>query len=146
MDAPTTATPFPNWKFVVFRTTPRHRISPDHQLATERAIARRRQAGPDFDLISNRLYEILNGNFTKARLMSLAGKMAAIKGVKVDRDAKRVKDSLICWFCEHCKDYIMTTAQSPPPPPPPTCLDLATADPIPQELWDAWEKDFPFFE
>jgi hypothetical protein len=142
------AIPLTNWKFVVFRTTPHQPILPAHELEIERANARRRQAGPEFEAMSNRLSEILNGNITKARLMSLAQKIAAIKGITVDREAKRLKDSLICWFCEHCKEEIM---HNRPPPPPPRVQDPVTisprpADLIPEELWAAWEKDFLLFE
>jgi hypothetical protein len=149
-ESQTIATPFPNWKFVVFRTAPRQRVLPAHELEVERANARRRQAGPDFDVISNHLCAMLNGHFTKPKLMSLAHRIAAIKGIPLDRDAKRLKDSLICWFCEHCKDEIMHNT-APVPARPPTVQDPGrvsqrTADLIPEELWAAWEKDFPLFE
>jgi hypothetical protein len=38
--------------------------------------------------------------------MRLAEKVAAQKQVKIDREAKRMKDSLICWFCENMGDLI----------------------------------------
>jgi hypothetical protein len=148
MDSGTLGVPFTNWKFAVFHTPPRPRICPVQELAAARAIARRRRAGPDFDLVSNRLYAILNGDITKTNLMSFAQKIAAIKGLKVDREAKRVKDSLICWFCENCKQYILGTPQQTPPPTIQHIVPASpkAADPIPEQLWDAWENDFPLFE
>jgi hypothetical protein len=81
-------------------------------------------------------------------LLSLARKIAALKGITLDRDAKRVKDSLICWFCEHCKEDIMNAAPQPVGPvrQNPVGAPSNTADPIPEELWAAWEKDFPVFD
>jgi hypothetical protein len=106
-----------------------------------RANARRRQAGRDYHEISIRLPVILGGNVSKLSLLKLARQIAKLKGIKLDRDAQRLKECLICWFCENCKDEIMRYAP-PSPPPPPISQGLPPAHPIPEEFWDRLEREF----
>jgi hypothetical protein len=105
-------------QFVVRRVPPRPRAPPNRQVEIARAMARKRGAGDDYNLIIKRLGEILRGDMTKPTLVAFAEKIAAIKSIKVDRQAIRAKDSLICWFCENCKDVILAYGRPNPPLPP----------------------------
>jgi hypothetical protein len=48
----------------------------------------------------------LGGRLTKTALMDLAQRISAQKGIKIDRCARRIKDGLICWFCENAQRIV----------------------------------------
>jgi hypothetical protein len=60
-----------------------------------------RNAGT-YSTISRWLTALLGKDqLTKSALLPIAEKIAQQLHVKIDRDAKRLKDSLICWICEN---------------------------------------------
>jgi hypothetical protein len=67
----------------------------------EAAIERRRRVGPSFDKMTKILNVMLNGQATCAELRRFATVLGGARGLKLDRLAKRTKECLICWFCEH---------------------------------------------
>jgi hypothetical protein len=67
--------------------------------------------------MSAALARMTDGKMTRQALLSLAVALARQKGIKLDRGAKRVKDALICWFCENCSEILggaMQPAEAPP--------------------------------
>jgi hypothetical protein len=48
----------------------------------------------------------LCSSFTKEELLRLAEKFERSKGVRIDRSAQRLKDCLVCWFCENCPELL----------------------------------------
>jgi hypothetical protein len=60
-----------------------------------------------FDRMSRILSAVLQGKTTKKALLHLAQAIATKKQIKIDRTAKRMKDGLICWFCEHATDLVI---------------------------------------
>jgi hypothetical protein len=75
-------------------------------------IERRRNNAAMFDKMTQILSIVTGGKLTKAALMTLAEKVAAQKQVKIDREAKRMKDCLICWFCENTGDQDSLSSQA----------------------------------
>jgi hypothetical protein len=67
----------------------------------EAAIERRRRVGASFEKMTRILNIMLNGHATCNELLRIATTLSLTRGLKVDRQAKRTKDNLICWFCEH---------------------------------------------
>jgi hypothetical protein len=50
--------------------------------------------------------KVLCNSFRKADILHLAEKFESSKGVRVDRSARRLKDCLVCWFCENCPELL----------------------------------------
>jgi hypothetical protein len=114
-----------------------------------RELARRRQAGDDFLVISKYLSQILEGEATKPKLIELAKQVAELKHIKLDHPATRSREGVICWLCEQCKDEIMRfePVHPPSPPRPPVSQDPEPAPPrgddsIPEKPGDRLEKEF----
>jgi hypothetical protein len=137
-----TATKLP---FVIYRSAPRRRVRPDREAEIERANARRRGVAEKFDIVANRLRQLLNGRFTKQALLGFADQIGGLRGVKVDRAARRVKDSLICWFCENFYDVIvggMIVARIPRPAERPAMV--LTFDMDEEEQWTTGDQTQSF--
>jgi RNase P subunit RPR2 len=47
------------------------------------------------------LSKMLGGNTRKKALIELAQSIAGSKKIEIDRAVKRMKEGLICWFCEN---------------------------------------------
>jgi hypothetical protein len=79
------------------------------------ALERRRRNSAIFCAMEAALKALCRG-FTKAELLRLAEKFETVKGVRVDRSARRQKDCLVCWFCENCPELLdPNPAQVVPP-------------------------------
>jgi hypothetical protein len=63
--------------------------------------------GSLFHQMTSVLTKVFGGNLTKSKLMELARSVAAEKGLTIDRGAKRMKDGLICWFCENIPQLLV---------------------------------------
>jgi hypothetical protein len=70
----------------------------------EYSIQRRRAVGPAYDRMCALLTRLTGGKMTRGTLLRLAEELATARGIRVDRTAKRMKDCLICWFCERAGD------------------------------------------
>jgi hypothetical protein len=70
----------------------------------ERSNERRRRVGPLYDQMCVILTRLTSGKLNRGILLGLAEQLAKQKGITVDRTAKRLKDCLICWFCENCQE------------------------------------------
>jgi hypothetical protein len=67
----------------------------------EAALERRRRVGPLFDKMTKMLNILLKGHTTLRELRRFAIMLDFRRGLNIDRQAKRSRDNLICWFCEH---------------------------------------------
>ena len=67
----------------------------------DRQIKRRQKNADLFDNVRKTLDSYYNQPFKFKDAILLADSIAAKIGVKIDRDARRSKDTLICWFCEN---------------------------------------------
>jgi hypothetical protein len=89
----------------------------DHHDAT----IRRRNNGALFDQMTRVLTQALDGKCRLPELLRFARRIADQQHVKIDRLAKRLKDCLICWFCEHAPELIADPR--PPLQPSSACSD-----------------------
>lgn len=70
----------------------------------ERCAKRVKECGENFNNVQNVLKELFDDHITIKKLIDKAEELMKYKGVTpVDRDAKRKKKSLICWFVENWK-------------------------------------------
>jgi hypothetical protein len=95
-----------NPNVVVIRQHPYRRSIHQTQIDNERFIERRRNAGPLFDKMKQLLTLVTRGKLQKGQILALAERIAQEKHLKIDRGAKRIRDCLICWFCEHSSDIL----------------------------------------
>jgi hypothetical protein len=79
----------------------------------EEEAARRRKAGPTWDRMQNYLMRTLGSKFTNNMLLKIAKEIATARGLVIDREAKRSKGSMICWFCENCAGLIGSPTVAP---------------------------------
>jgi hypothetical protein len=140
-------------KIVIIRQKPCRKSLPQTEVDHIQCIERRRQNAGMFNTMTQILTRITGGKLTKEALLKLANVIADRKQIKIDRGAKRMKECLICWFCEHVRDVldlnIETTTEKPaesedqqfPALTIDDCeIDTAKGD---QEL--TWESEFPDF-
>jgi hypothetical protein len=100
-------------KIVIVRRKPRRTQIPQTQVDHARCIERRRCNAALYDRMARILDAALGGKATKQNLMALAEKIASEKRIKIDRGAKRMKEGLICWFCENARSFISEEALPP---------------------------------
>ena len=67
----------------------------------DRQNKRRQKNAELFDKVKNTLDSYYNQPFKFKDAIKLANSIAEKIDVKIDRDARRSKDTLICWFCEN---------------------------------------------
>jgi hypothetical protein len=94
-------------KVIIIRQKPSRPSRPQTLIDQDNCIERRRAHATTYDKMRQFLTQITGGKLTKAVLMSLAKRIAEQKGIKIDRGAKRLKDCLICWFCEHASELLV---------------------------------------
>jgi hypothetical protein len=75
---------------------------------SDMALARRRATGSRFEHFTTILRQILGTETTREALLKFALEVATIHGLQLDRSAKRLKDCLICWFCENCTEAMLS--------------------------------------
>jgi hypothetical protein len=89
-------------------------------------------AQPQYWEMSRFLSRVLGRSMTKKNLLLVAREIAAARGAKLDRLAKRSKEVLILWFCENALDILgnprvpafatavsqITSSEAPEPRPP----------------------------
>jgi hypothetical protein len=126
-------------KVVILRKKPRRTPLAQTQIDHDRCIERRRCNAASYDRMTQILNVVLGGKITKRNLMDLAEKIAAQKQIKIDRGAKRMKEGLICWFCENACDF--TAPEAVP------CREIGIAE-TPIEIWglphdDEFDLDLP---
>jgi hypothetical protein len=97
-------------KVVIIQKKPRPQPLAQTQIDHDRCIERRRCNAAVYDRMAQILNAVLGGKATKQNLMDLAEKIAAQKQIKIDRAAKRIKEGLICWFCENACDLAVQEA------------------------------------
>jgi type III secretory pathway component EscV len=91
---------------VVIKRKPHRTPIIQTEIDHDNAVLRRRNNEALFDRMTQILTHVAGGKPTKQVLMKLAQQIADKKQIKVDRIAKRIKDCLICWFCEQVPDLI----------------------------------------
>jgi hypothetical protein len=101
-------------EIVIVQSKPRRPPLAQTRIDQDQCIERRRCNAALYDRMTQILNAVLGGKVTKQHLMELAVKIAAAKGIKIDRGAKRLKDGLICWFCENACEFVAPRAASPP--------------------------------
>ncbi|OHT11738.1 hypothetical protein TRFO_18714 [Tritrichomonas foetus] len=91
--------------FIVTRT-----ISKPTSKQTDRdrqlTLQRRRKSSIHFKKMEANLQLIFGQKVTKEQLITEAEKISKVKGIKVDRLARRAKEATICWFCENCHEFL----------------------------------------
>jgi hypothetical protein len=86
----------------------------------------------------------LGKNLSRVRLLELARTVSQQKGIVLDRCATRIKDALICWFCENAKEIMPDLLPQPDQSTPPVDTsysglnDLSLGEEIP---WDFDSED-----
>lgn len=101
----------PNCLFVIMRTPPKKRISETYTTYTDKRNQRRRNNQKQYDMIDKviRSYQEL---YRFPNILKLAQALAEKQELHIDRNAKRVREELICWFCENwdkVKDLVQYT-------------------------------------
>jgi hypothetical protein len=96
-----------NGKIVIIRQKPYRPSLEQTQRDHDRCQERRRNHGSVFDQMARTLPKVFGENPTKSKLMEFAQSIAAEKGLTIDRGAKRMKDGLICWFCENAPHLLV---------------------------------------
>jgi hypothetical protein len=97
-----------NGKIVIIRNKPRHESIPQTQRDREHCNKRRQAQGRAFDKMTQTLTVAMGGNLSRVGLLELARTIAVQKGIALDRTATRMKDALICWFCENAGELPST--------------------------------------
>jgi hypothetical protein len=141
-------------RVAVFLPEPRDRRIPPQTLLPrtelERISDRRRRANPIFNAVLAGVTFWLGGDTSMTGLTRLAEHIAKVRGVPIDRLARRTKTSLICWLCENAPELALGCVPGyilPPKPnerpqfprpvmaltPPPKRL---TAPPVPSPAVD----------
>jgi hypothetical protein len=59
------------------------------------------------------ILEVITGKVTLNSMLALAEQFAPLKGIRVDRIARRRKNCLICWFCENCSEFLSPFVPKP---------------------------------
>ena len=112
---------------VITRVKPRRPSTRQTAIDQERSNERRRIAGGIFHRMSAVLVRVIHGKATRVALLRMAAALASQKGITIDRGSKRLKDSLICWFCENCPEIACGGMQ---PAKAPETVDANWMDPI----------------
>jgi hypothetical protein len=95
-----------NEKIIIIKQQTRRASVRQTQIDNDSFNKRRRNAGPLFDQMKQILTIATGGQMKKCRILALAERIAQEKQLKLDRSTKRIKDCLICWFCEHLCDVM----------------------------------------
>jgi hypothetical protein len=88
-------------KFVIQVVRPSRPSAAQTVIDREHSIRRRRAVGRAYEQMCALLTHLTGGRLTRCALMRLAEELATTRGIRIDRTAKRMKDCLICWFCEN---------------------------------------------
>jgi hypothetical protein len=88
---------------------------------SERLRIRRRAVNSIYPRLTQAITVLLRGDLSKPSIVRLADAVAAKKGVKIDRRAKRTKEGLLCWLCENAPELMLerkppASASDPPKP------------------------------
>lgn len=86
--------------FVIKRDPPKKCISPQYEEYRSMIDKRRRRVSNLFQYLQ-RYLNSLPGLKKKADMIRLAVAISRELNIKLDRDAKRVSEALICWYCEN---------------------------------------------
>jgi hypothetical protein len=97
-------------KVVIIRKKPCRTPLAQTKIDHDRCIERRRCNAANYDKMTQILNAALGGKATRENLLDLAEKLAAQKQLKIDRCARRMKEGLICWFCENACDFVSSEA------------------------------------
>jgi hypothetical protein len=97
-------------KVVIVRKKPCRPPLAQTQIDHEHCIERRRWNAALYDKMSQVLNALFGGKATMRNLMDLAVKIVAQKQIKIDHGAKRMKEELICWFCENASHLVAKEA------------------------------------
>jgi hypothetical protein len=105
-------------KVIILRRKPRRPSVPQTLIDHAQSIERRRANAALYDRMTQILTQIAGGKLTKGVLMRLAERIADQKRIKIDRGARRMKDCLICWFCEQATDLTSSSLEGSTEPMP----------------------------
>jgi hypothetical protein len=110
-------------------------------------MIRRRRVNGMFGAMEQFLKRKLGDRMNKSDLLELACSIETSRGIKLDRSAKRNREMLIVWFCEHWND-LLCTLQSSENHSTPTTLDEASHELLDYDVPlvgfsedDRWEVD-----
>jgi hypothetical protein len=87
---------------------------PETLIDHERCVERRRKNAALYDKMTRIIRHVTGGKLTKNALIPVAQQIADKTKVPIDPGAKRMKDCLICWFCERASD-LLTNPTEPLP-------------------------------
>jgi len=118
-------------RIVIMRSLPtRAAANPQSLREAERALERRRRNSAHFEAMLALLRQITRtGRMEEIRPLAL--RIAGLKGIAVDRAAKRQKESLVCWFCEQCPELLSGQKSAAAPRDPFAALGAEEVDLFP---------------
>jgi hypothetical protein len=132
-------------KVVILRARPPRPSVPQTLIDHQKCIERRRANAALYDRMTQILTRIAGGKLTKEVLMGLAERIAEQKRIKIDRGAKRMKDCLICWFCEQATELIVDAVAPDEKNDPILAFPKMDIDDFDIAPLDAHDDDFPWF-
>jgi hypothetical protein len=88
-------------EITVIKRRPRKPSASQTEKEQQACFNRVRRNRADFEQMKRVLTVVTRGRMTMSSLLDLAHKIAAPKHLTIDRAARRMKDCLICWFCEN---------------------------------------------
>jgi hypothetical protein len=94
-------------KIVIYRSNPSKGQSAATIAEQRRCRERMERNAGMYTTMSRWLATILHQKVTKDSLLRFAEKMALKLNVPIDRDARRLKDCLICWICENAPQLVV---------------------------------------
>lgn len=86
--------------YIITRDPPKRGIANDYSKYRNKVDERRRNNSALYSNIENLLFTQLKG-ITQKKICQMADYIAKQGGLNVDRQAKRLRQSMICWFCEN---------------------------------------------
>jgi hypothetical protein len=89
---------------VIPRVGKRHTLSKQAQKDQVLITDRMRQNAPFLDPVRSKLEYLCGASPQKKDLLVVARRLSGPCMVSLDRLAKRSRDCLVCWFCEHWKE------------------------------------------
>lgn len=120
---------------VICRDPPIKRNSKAYEKHREAQNRRGRRLGPYFDYV-NSFFNKFPRFQKRKELFLLAKTLEPTINRKIDRDACRIRESLICWFTENwtlMSDIIMKTIDKLPPSSPIPKISIETTEIKPEE-------------
>jgi hypothetical protein len=131
-------------KLVITREKPARQRRLQTERDWERCIERRRGVEPLFIPMSKLLTRLGGGRLTRSVLSHVAEEISKQKTITIDRNARRIKDAMICWICENAPELLTQGGLSPAVSTKPDNLGRLELNPLDApEFDDLWLDSTP---